>query len=77
MSQVLVQPTNLLNLTLRSHGLVPIPRWWVTPEDLELIKYMADQHAAQVKEIMQSNNVSKRVHYHNPNAYVYNGKEDD
>ena len=36
---------------LRAAGFVPVPRWWVRPEDLELVKYMASKHADEVNEI--------------------------
>lgn len=36
---------------LRAAGFVPIPRWWVRQEELDLIAYMARQHDKQVNRI--------------------------
>jgi hypothetical protein len=36
---------------LRAAGFVPLPRWWVKREDLDLIEYMAKQHEAEVNRI--------------------------
>jgi hypothetical protein len=36
---------------LRAAGFVPLPRWWVRPEDLSLIEYMARKHSEEVSAI--------------------------
>lgn len=36
---------------LRAAGYIPLPRWWVKAEDLDLIEYMAKQHQAEVNRI--------------------------
>jgi len=36
---------------LRAAGFVPLPRWWVTKEQLELIEYMARQNSDEVNRI--------------------------
>jgi len=36
---------------LREAGYVPIPRWWVTPDQLETIRRMAMGNAEVVNEI--------------------------
>ena len=36
---------------LRAAGYLPLPRWWVKKEDLDLIEYMAKQHQAEVNRI--------------------------
>lgn len=36
---------------LRAAGFKPLPRWWVKAEDLDLIEYMARQHADEVNAI--------------------------
>jgi hypothetical protein len=36
---------------LRAAGFVPLPRWWVKREDLDLIEYMARQHESEVNSI--------------------------
>jgi hypothetical protein len=48
---------------LRAAGYVPLPRWWVTQEDLELIAYMARKHADEVNRIRSEakNNVQKEI----------------
>lgn len=36
---------------LREAGYVPLPRWWVTLEQMELIEYMAKQNQEEVNRI--------------------------
>ena len=36
---------------LRAAGFVPVPRVWLRPEELELVKHMAGKHADEVNEI--------------------------
>ena len=36
---------------LRAAGYVPLPRWWVTKEQLDLIEYMVGDNAAEVNRI--------------------------
>lgn len=36
---------------LRAAGYVPIPRWWVTPDELDVISRMARNHDEHVNEI--------------------------
>jgi hypothetical protein len=36
---------------LRAAGFVPLPRWWVTREQLELIAYMVKQNETEVNRI--------------------------
>jgi len=36
---------------LREAGYVPIPRWWVTPDELDVIARMAHNHDQHVNEI--------------------------
>lgn len=38
-------------MALRAEGYVPLPRWWVTQEQLDLIAYMARQNEAEVTRI--------------------------
>lgn len=38
-------------IALRAAGFVPLPRWWVTREQLELVEYMARQNADAVNSI--------------------------
>jgi hypothetical protein len=38
-------------MALRAAGYKPLPRWWVTAEQLELIEYMALQNADEVNRI--------------------------
>lgn len=38
-------------MALRAAGYKPLPRWWVTHEQLELIEYMARQNAEEVNRI--------------------------
>ena len=38
-------------VALRAAGYKPLPRWWVTQEQLELIEYMARQNAEDVNRI--------------------------
>lgn len=38
-------------IALRAAGYTPLPRWWVTQEQLELIEYMARQNEAEVNRI--------------------------
>lgn len=41
---------------LRAAGYMPLPRWWVKAEDLDLIEYMAKQHQAEVNRIRAESN---------------------
>lgn len=36
---------------LRAAGYLPLPRWWVKAEDLDLISYMVGQYADEVNRI--------------------------
>lgn len=45
-------------LALRAAGYKPLPRWWVTQEQLELIEYMAKQNEKDVNEIRKLANRS-------------------
>lgn len=36
---------------LREAGYKPLPRWWVTQDQLDLIEYMAKQNEAEVNRI--------------------------
>jgi hypothetical protein len=36
---------------LRAAGFVRVPGYWVRPEDLELIRYMAEKHSHEVNAI--------------------------
>ena len=36
---------------LRAAGYVPVPRWWVLPEELEVIHRMAHNHQDEVNRI--------------------------
>ena len=40
---------------LRAAGYVPLPRWWVTREQLELIAYMAEKNSDEVNRIRLEN----------------------
>lgn len=44
-------PTGKSAEALRAAGYVPLPRWWVTREQMELIEYMARQNEAEVNRI--------------------------
>lgn len=41
---------------LRAAGFVPLPRWWVRAEDLDLIAYMAQQCADEVNRVRRAAN---------------------
>lgn len=36
---------------LRQLGFVPLPRWWVTPDQLEVIRRMAHGHQDTINEV--------------------------
>lgn len=36
---------------LRAEGYVPMPRWWVKPEDLEVVRRIVGHRAAEVYRI--------------------------
>lgn len=38
-------------MALRAAGFLPLPRLWVTKQDMELIQYMAKKHEAEVNRI--------------------------
>ena len=38
-------------MALRAAGSVPLPRWWVTKEQLDLIEYMIRENSAEVNRI--------------------------
>lgn len=38
-------------MALRAAGFRPLPRWWVTQEQLDLVEYMARQNADEVNRI--------------------------
>lgn len=38
-------------MALREAGYHPLPRWWVTTEQLELVAYMAKQNGTEVNRI--------------------------
>jgi len=38
---------------LRERGLVPLPRWWVTPEELEIISRITKHHLPTVLKIKE------------------------
>lgn len=38
-------------MALREAGFVPLPRWWVRQEDMDLIEYMALKYAEEVNAI--------------------------
>lgn len=38
---------------LREAGFVPLPRWWVRQEDMDLIQYMALKYAEEVNTIRE------------------------
>lgn len=70
-------PTNPVSQALYAAGYVPIPRLWVTPEDLQLILYIAQAHSEQIKQIKSQAENSKRVRYVNKDAYNYDQEYDD
>lgn len=39
------------SVALREAGYVPLPRWWVTPEQLEMIQWMARQNLPEISKI--------------------------
>ena len=43
-------------MALRAAGYIPLPRWWVTKEQLDLIEYMIRDNAAEVNRIRQEAN---------------------
>lgn len=45
------QTVSLVAQALREAGYVPLPRFWVKPEDMEIIRRMAFRHAGVVNEI--------------------------
>ena len=45
-------------LALRAAGYKPLPRWWVTQEQLDLIEYMVKQNEREVNEIRRLANGS-------------------
>ncbi len=42
---------------LRAAGYKPLPRWWVTQEDLDLIEYMVRQYGDEVNRIRREANL--------------------
>lgn len=40
---------------LREAGFVPLPRWWVKQDELDLIAYMARQHEREIAFIRAKN----------------------
>lgn len=56
------KPKNIgVNEALRKAGFIPLPRWWVTQEELSVIHRMAHNHEDEVnrirKECREKNNV--------------------
>lgn len=43
---------------LRAAGYKPLPRWWVTQEQLDLVEYMARQNEAEVNRIRAEANAA-------------------
>ena len=48
-------------MALREAGYHPLPRWWVTTEQLELVAYMAKQNGTEVNRIRAEANGWKRL----------------
>lgn len=46
---------------LRAAGYKPLPRWWVTQEQLDLIEYMIRDNAAEVNRIRAEANARPRT----------------
>lgn len=44
---------------LRAAGYKPLPRWWVTQEQLDLIAYMIRDNAEEVNRIRNQANAAK------------------
>lgn len=44
-------------MALRAAGYKPLPRWWVTQEDLDLIEYMVRQYGDEVNRIRREANL--------------------
>lgn len=36
---------------LRAEGYLPLPRWWVTPEQMDIIAFIARQNEGKIKSI--------------------------
>jgi hypothetical protein len=52
---------NASAVALREAGYVPLPRWWVTRADLDVIAQMAQAHAEDVNRIRaQANHAGPR-----------------
>jgi hypothetical protein len=47
------KPSSPIAQKLREMGLVPLPRWWVTPEELEIILRIAKHHLPTVLKVKE------------------------
>jgi len=45
------KPPNNVGLALRAAGFVPLPRLWVTVEELDVIRKVAFRHESRINEI--------------------------
>lgn len=52
-------------MALRAAGFKPLPRWWVTQEQLDLIEYMIRDNAAEVNRIRAEANEAHQAEKEN------------
>lgn len=46
---------------LREAGYVPLPRWWVKPEDIEIIRRLTSHHAAEIFKLRDDAKLEKEL----------------
>lgn len=47
------KPTSPVGQKLRGMGLIPLPRWWVTPTEADIIARIAKHHLPTVMKVKE------------------------
>lgn len=61
MSERIDERRGIVARKLREAGYVPMPRWWVKPEDLEVIRRLTSHRAAEVFKIRDEARLEKEM----------------
>lgn len=61
MSELIDERRGVVAKKLREAGYVPLPRWWVKPEDIEVIRRLTSHHAADIFRLRDEARLEKEM----------------
>ena len=61
MSEIIDERRGVAAKKLRAAGYVPLPRWWVKPEDIEIIRRLTSHHAAEIFRLRDEARLEKEM----------------